>query len=141
MPIRTFSALRRWLTSWALGALVLMAFVIAVAAPPGELWLKMLASSLATLLAAGCLAALFYSVAATILRWPHGSRGALMLAAVSGATVPFLPIAPQVGNTFFSLVAYATLALIAAWRLAPAEAGGGDERDHQPAQGVPQAAD
>lgn len=141
MPIRSLSSLRHWLTPWAIAALAIIAFVIAAASPPRELWLKMLASAVATLIAAGSLAALLYSVAATILRWPNGSRGALMLAALSGATVPFIPIAPQVGNSVFSLVAYAMLALIAAWRLAPAEAGSGVERSRGPLLPGPQAAD
>jgi hypothetical protein len=121
MPLRSFSALRRWLTPWAWAAIVLMGLVFALAGPPLELWPSMLATALVTLLGAGILTALLFSAGATLLRMPLGSRGAYVLAALAGATVPLLPVTAVLFDALFSMVVFAALGLIAAWRLAPAD--------------------
>ncbi len=124
MPINSFADLRTWLAPWAWAAVIFTGMVFAFGQPPVDMWPPMLISIVLFVVFAGCMAALLFSIASHLTKLPIGSRGSFVIAAVSGAVLPFFPIPVNIGGAAFSCVLFAMASLVAVRRLMPAESVG-----------------
>lgn len=122
MPINSFADLRTWLAPWVWAAVILTGMVFAFGQPPVDMWPEMLFTIVFVVVIAGCVAALLFSIASHLTKLPVGSHGSFVIAAVSGAAVPFFPIPVAIGGAAFSCVLFAVASVVAVWRLTPDEA-------------------
>ena len=122
MPLLSVAKIRDWLIPWSIAPLPIVALVFVSATPPRELWLPMILSSLGVFLLAGVVTGLCWGVEIAALRVPPASIRSLVLAACAGGFGPLLLLRIWFGSPNASVLIFAALGAIAAWRVAPSTA-------------------
>ncbi len=122
MPLRSVVQIRDWLIPWALAPLAILALVFVSATPPRELWLPMIGASLGIFLLAGAVTGLCWVLALRVLKVSPATWQSLALAALAGGLGPLLTFGLWFGTPNFSILVFAALGAIAAWRVVPASA-------------------
>ena len=119
MPLRSGAKIRDWLIPWTIAPLAILALVFVSATPPAELWLPLILSSLGIFVLAGVVTGLCWGVTIAALRVPPASVRSLVLAAIAGGFGPLLLLGTWFGTPVASVLIFAALGAIAAWRMTP----------------------